>query len=217
MQLSLSAMTLDAPNFERTLDDELSGFLIDKLAQARHVKESLEQAKSSIELELAKADKYVVDCENRLKSLGLNLSPKPDKHPSDNKPNTISPLFGDYKKLIVKTDESTYDPRWSYLDKIRYVLRNPSKYGFSLFKGAGSVVKAIFLEEPTFRPDEKSAIIQVAPQVSRVVKSGGAVKIPSPQNKTDFYFISAEWFDEKGHIKPQHKAVMTESNLPLLR
>ncbi|MDO7846995.1 hypothetical protein Q5H92_11550 [Hymenobacter sp. M29] len=210
-------MPLDAPNFERTLDDELAGFLIDKLAQARHVKESLEQAKSSIELDLAKADRYVIDCERRLASLGLNPSLKPEKTSSQNKPDVNPPLFGDYKKPLVKPDDSAYDPTWSYLDKIRYVLRNPSKYGFPLFKGAGSVVKAIFKEEPNFRPDEKAAIIQVAPQVSRVVKVGDAVKVPSPYNKTDFYFVSAEWFDEKGQIKTPYEAVMKELNLPLSR
>lgn len=208
-------MAPEALHFERILDDDLAGFLAVKLAEAREVKEGLEKTKAQLEKDLAMADKYVSDCEKRLSVLGL--SPIHKKVTEHNKvPHTNSSLFA-FNSPDESTLNNVYNSSWGHLDKIRYVLRNPSKYGLTLFKGASSIVKAILIEEPTFKPDEKTALIQIAPQVSRVVKTRDAVKLQPPNNKVDFYFISSEWFEDDGNIKPQHKAALEEVNLPLIR
>jgi hypothetical protein len=209
-------MSYDAPNFEGRLDDDLSIFLEGKLTEARLAQQNLKQAKLAIDAALTKADKYVVDCETKLKALGLNLSSRPKTPEYPAQPQSLFPAGDTQRGLDAKPILPTkYNPGWSYLDKIKYVLRNPSKYGFSTFKGAGSVVKAIFIEEPQFRPDEKSAIIQVAPQVSRVVKNKDAVKVLAKGSKVDYHFISAEWFDETGRIKPQHQEAVEGLDLTL--
>jgi len=211
-------MPFDAPNFEGRLDDDLSIFLEGKLAEARLAQQSLKQAKSDIDAALTKADKYVVDCETKLKALGLNPSARPKAPEYSPSPQLPFPAGDNHRALAAKPIQTNaYSPGWSYLDKIKYVLRNPSKYGFTTFKGAGSVVKAIFAEEPSFRPDEKSAIIQVAPQVSRVVKNGDAVKVLAIGSKVDYHFISADWFDETGQIKPQHQEAVAGLELTSLK
>lgn len=211
-------MSYNAPDFEGMLDYDLSIFLKEKLTKALIAQQDLKQTKAHVELALTKADKYVADCETRLRDLGFDPSAELEiinrsalPQPPFSKNNTQQP------PSTRPAMANEYNPNWFYLDKIKYVLRNPSKYGFPTFKGAGSVVKAIFIEEPQFRADEKSAIIQVAPQVSRVVSNGDAVKALARGSKVDFHFISADWFDDAGQIKPEHLEAVAGLDVPPLK
>ncbi|SFQ31723.1 hypothetical protein [Hymenobacter arizonensis] len=212
-------MAYETPRFEGKLEEDLATFLGKKLVEARQAQNSLMETKAAIDAALEKANQYVLDCESKLKLFGLNAVPSSGS--TSEKAHNL-PAFAlqytpggiNHNSLLTNSAQvGKYDPNWSYLDKIRFVLRNPSKYGFDTFKGASSVVQAIFEEEPDFKPDVKTALIQVAPQVSRVVKTGGARKVASLHNKVDFHFISAEWFDEHGNIKPQHQDAVRELDL----
>lgn len=195
-------MSLDASHTSKTLQERLQAFLQDELRQATQNKVSLEEEQKRVNEELEAANKYVQDCLAQLNGLGLPELFLPVVQPT----KVVKPLTN------AKTDE--YDPAWTFTAKISYVLRNPLRYGSSTMKGSKSITDAIVQEEPSL-VSNKALHATVSSKLSRLIQAGAAVRLNARTRPSENHFITSDWIDQNGQIKPEHLSAVEGLELPL--
>lgn len=194
-------MSLDASHTSRTLQERLQAFLQDELHQAMQNKASLEEEQKRVNEELESVNKYVQDCLAQLATLGL-----PEPHLPIIQPTKVV-------KPVVSTRLDEYDPAWTFTAKISYVLRNPSRYGSPTMKGSKSITDAIAKEEPALSSN-KSLHATVSSKLSRLIQAGAAVRLNSRTRTSENHFITSDWLDSNGQIKPEYLSAVEGLELP---